>query len=328
MFQTLYETLRTVWRNVTNINLSASPQRIVTSTSLLFLFLFAPSPLLQLNTRILCRRTRALRIACPRSWWFCALLPFVRRFQHVWDSPGRANRRRSKFRRRRRRASSRYYNRKVDDRTIFMKRRNFGVTKSRPSWGKLWFSRRAIRHSSAAQLLLSHTWSERGTANLLGSEISEVLLIAESGAVSLRFQHRVRVLLVFEPRGLYSPLKYVKLTSVSCCTYKTKRIIPIPCNVYLFRNDNVIVSRIVDFIDVRRFSSKFVQVAICYILYAFQKSSFARAVEFNQFTFSIKYDYFNDLYFSGRFIQTPLHVARDQSHARAVCLSLRLCHTA
>lgn len=87
------------------------------------------------------------------------------------------------------------------------------------SWGKLRFSRRAIRHSSAAQLLLPRTWSERGTGNLLGSEISEVLLIANSRALSLRFQHRVRgVLLVFEPRGIYSPLKYVKLTSVSYCT--------------------------------------------------------------------------------------------------------------
>lgn len=49
---------------------------------------------------------------------------------------------------------------------------------------------RAIKHSSAAQLLLPRTWSERGTANLLESEISEVLLVAGSRAFSSRFQCR------------------------------------------------------------------------------------------------------------------------------------------
>lgn len=71
----------------------------------------------------------------------------------------------------------------------------------------------AIKHSSTAQLLLPHTWSEKGTANLF--EISEVLLVAWDQGPSHRDSTIVRgVLLVFEQRSLYSSLKYVKLGSL------------------------------------------------------------------------------------------------------------------
>jgi len=59
----------------------------------------------------------------------------------------------------------------------------------------------AIKHSNAAQLSLPRTWSERGTANLLDSE---VLFVVKSRVLSLGFQRRsyilcISILLVFEP---------------------------------------------------------------------------------------------------------------------------------
>jgi len=60
----------------------------------------------------------------------------------------------------------------------------------------------AIKHSNVAQLSLPRTWSERGTANLLDSE---VLLVVKSRVLSSGFQRRswyilcISILLVFEP---------------------------------------------------------------------------------------------------------------------------------
>lgn len=57
-----------------------------------------------------------------------------------------------------------------------------GIMPALPRRGKhLEFRRRsrAIKHSSIAQLLLPRTWSERGIANLLESEISESFACCE-----------------------------------------------------------------------------------------------------------------------------------------------------
>jgi len=261
MFQTLYETLRTVCRNVTNINLSISPQRILTSTSLLFLSLFnAVVPiatavslrqdqiaskmritsehekrkrdLVFILFRLICpfvlSRTDSFRIGkltgqCGKqldhlvgelarwSRWFRAPLSYsCGASNHVWSSSGSANLSKIEVSKA---ASSRYYIRKVDDRAIFVKRKDFGAFKSRPSWEKFWFSRRAIRHLSAAQLLLPRTWSERETAPIYSDRrFRKFCLLRHRGSLIEIPASRpwYALVLVFEPRGLYSPVKICK----------------------------------------------------------------------------------------------------------------------
>lgn len=121
---------------------------------------------------------------------------------HARDSPGRANGRRSKFRRCSAEAAAAvpctspaiYPAGPMTGRSPFSRNetsgRNYARSTTLSKTLRVSSPSRAIKHSSVAQLLLPRTWSERGTANLLESEISEVLLVAGSRAFSSRFQCR------------------------------------------------------------------------------------------------------------------------------------------
>lgn len=144
---------------------------------------------------------------------------------HVWDSPGRANRRRSKFRRRRRRASSRYYTRRQGD---FHEKERFRSTEITLELGKtLIFSTRDQAFERRATFITAHVERESDRQFTRIGDFGSFAYCGIRELVSLRFQHRVRcVLLVFEARGLYSALKYVKLTPVSLLYIRSKKNYP------------------------------------------------------------------------------------------------------
>ena len=118
-------------------------------------------------------------------------------FDHVQDNPGRANWSKievSKVFSQDRVYSPRYIqqDQRQGDLHFHFKKRDFRVqsgitpalTRVEPRGKHLEFPRRdatshAIKHSSIAQLLLPRTWSERGIANLLESEISESFACCE-----------------------------------------------------------------------------------------------------------------------------------------------------
>ncbi|KAG5341282.1 TNNI protein, partial [Acromyrmex charruanus] len=117
------------------------------------------------------------------------------KLKELEDNPGRANGRRSKFRRCSAETAHipRDTSSRANDRAIsIFTERDFrvqggitpGLTCVEPRGKHLEFPRcdatsRAIKHSSIAQLLLPRTWSERGIANLLESEISESFACCE-----------------------------------------------------------------------------------------------------------------------------------------------------
>lgn len=100
-----------------------------------------------------------------------------------------------------------------DDLHFHGKRLQGGITLDRAEENTSGGFSRAIKHSSTAQLLLPHTWSERGTVNLLESGFRKFCLLPEiKNSLSHWDSSIVRgVLLVFDQRSLHSSLKYVKL---------------------------------------------------------------------------------------------------------------------
>lgn len=119
------------------------------------------------------------------------------------------------------------------------KRLQGGITPARPRRGKhLEFPRRPARLSIRAprNFYYRARGAREGPPIYSNRRFRKFCLLRDQG-LSHRDSSAVRgVLLVFEPRGLYSSLKYVKLDSHTWFLYTAKRIIPRyqPCSMFIY----------------------------------------------------------------------------------------------
>lgn len=113
-----------------------------------------------------------------------------------------------------------------------------GITPARPRWVK---HSGFPRHPARLSIRVSRNFYYRARGAREGPPIywnrrfRKFCLLRDQG-LSHRDSSAVRgVLLVFEPRGLYSSLKYVKLDSHTWILYTAKRIPRYPsCNIFIY----------------------------------------------------------------------------------------------